>query len=490
MRWLLPACVLLPVSLAFCQDDAPGAPADLSQTELIRAAWRDVYRLPEGLRAEARYFDLTAVPPAERPAFAAVFSGHLNQLSREVEIRRPFVVKDANGQLLRVFRRWYGWPAQVWEELADPLYLYKLRVATNYTPRVTLRPSLRPPRLGTTYREDLEPAPHLRATPELTAVLNGLTGATGTRLPVTRADWFLWQTAVSEGRGKAGYYDWLGIRDQKTFERLCRFSAELTARLEHRRAVIKSGITQQNRRVELVFTTGGEGWRTFDSAETVDRKDPVEVLDDAFQFDVTEQIFPLPNKLRGYLLANNKGTRQDTAPANIIKGVRYRAKDSRLHVCLDCVACHNQAKGEAFVKDIDFAPLLHAASVDYDQEAVLRAQYQRHPQFKLGIERARQDAATAVKDATGLAPEAWGREFHRWYVDYDERPVDAAVVARDFGVTRADLLRRFRAYDAGTKGYLRPTLSVIANGGSIGVVQYHSFIPAVYDVLQATQGKH
>jgi hypothetical protein len=432
----------------------------------------DLLRLPPERRKQTRYLDLYPLPAGEREAATAIFGGHVNALSREPEIVKPALV---GGRLLRVELGDYGWPAEIWEQLADvdPYYHVKTEAVVGYTnwPGGVWPGDGKyyPPNSFRTRDKKISSAPAPWTDAGLAA---GIEQLTGSRAPVVRAQWFLWQTAVQEGR-KPGYYDFLGIKDRATFEALIRFDAKLAAKLEQRRVVIFSGITQEPRRLERTATVLGGLWRTFDSAAAVAKHNPLRLLDDSFEFDVSEQFAPLPNGMTGWLLTDSKGVRVDKAPDSIVQGDFTGGRDKRLHVGISCVRCHYLEAGENGIKDIDAAPLQRIDSPDLDKLRELRRQYARDlaPQ----IEQDRRGYAAAVKQATGLEARRWASAYGRMYAAHDEARIDLAAAAADIGADPQALRKAL-----GGKVGLDSVLSVLAGGGRLPVRQHEEALPSLW----------
>src|SRR5262245_47473728 len=186
---------------------ARGSPA-----AAVAAAAADARALGEHAR-RVRYLALYAVPEKDRAGFLRLLAGQVNGISREPDLVRPEVV----GELARVNLDDYGWPAAVWELLQDPLFTVRLQKEV----KGKAAKKMAGKKMFVTEKAI---APWAVPTKKDVADLIKLTQSA---VPVVRADWFVWQTGQQADRGKAGYLDFLGIKDRDTFERLVGFDAKL-----------------------------------------------------------------------------------------------------------------------------------------------------------------------------------------------------------------------------------------------------------------------
>lgn len=435
----------------------------------------DLAAQPAAVRTNLRYLWVGNIPEKERAEFVAVLNGHCNGLSREIDL---VPLTTVGRELLRVNLEDYAWDNSTWEKLADADPYYHTRIETEV---ITLWPGGVWPKDGKFYRAGsfresrkvvtTAIAPWAGDTKAMAEVVNW----TGSKVPVVRADWFLAQTAIQEGRA-VGYYDFLGVKDQKGFEKLVGFDAELAKKREQRKVLVFSGITIQPRRVERTKSVDGGLWRTFDSAKAVDKKNPLRILDDdGFEFDVTEQFAPLPNGLMASYLGDSKGNRQDKAPDNIVQ-------IPRLHVNLSCIECHfGRVKNEVGIKEIGHTPIGKLSAVDYRKYVELKRKYLRD--LGPSIEQDRIGYAAAIKAATGMEPQAYAVAYQRWYSNYADAKVNLARMALDYGMERAALLKALDSYEQRT-GSIDAVLSIIQGGGSIPIEQYEELQPVIQLVIR------
>ncbi|HZZ77185.1 MAG TPA: hypothetical protein VFE62_01620 [Gemmataceae bacterium] len=449
-------------------------------------AHADLAKVPLEARADLRYLSLYNVPAEIREKRIKVTSGHVNSLSRETDLSAPTIVSGTRGMLLRINLNDYGWKAEVWEKLVDPRFVATVEIEIiedwtggQWTDGKYYAPGAFQVRVKRKQIDAL--APWLAEDGAARKRLAEVVEWTQSKTPVVSLDWFVYQTLAQEGRA-VGYYDFLALKKQADFEQLVRFDAKLAAKLEHRRAVVFSGIALQPRRIERVATPIGGLWRSFDNEKAADKANPLRILDDDFTFQATEQIGPMPNGLPAFWLADDKGTRQDKAPDQIIGNDRTsQSNDGRIHIGRSCWGCHFGAnKLESGVKEADFARIGKLKSPDYRKFLELKRQYTRD--IEGPTKRDRESYASAIKQATGgMTPYEFANALLGIYADY-EGPVTPARAAADLGTTPAKLRKALEAYDA--RADLDPVLSILMNGKSIGVVQWEEALPAAHLVLR------
>ncbi len=456
-----------------------GQAAPLTPADAMSQVHADLARMPAEARTYARYLTTYNVPTEQRTKLIQAISGHVNGLSRSVDLSAPRIIPDTQGSLLRIDLRDYEWDVALWEKLVDPAFTTVVQTVVpweggSWEGQHYARGSF------TYYRKTQAIGPWLTETEDGRRKLTDVTTWTYSNSPVVRGEWFIYQTAVQEGRAP-GYYDFLGIKNQKDFEKVVRFDANLAAKLEHRRAVVFSGIALQPRRVERINTVLGGLWRTFDNDKAVDAKNPLRILDDTFRFTATEQIGPLPNGMPAFYLGDNAGKRQDKAPDNIVGGDRTTSNnDTRLHINLSCIRCHmGMSKKEMGVKEADFARITKLKSTDYQQYLDLKRQYLRDLAPEIVGDRARYEVA--IKRITGLTPFEYATELGKAYARHDG-PVTPDRAAADLGTTKAKMLAAFRAYDA--RADLDPVLSLLMDGKAIPVQQFEEVIPIAHSTLR------
>lgn len=474
----------------------PLAPADV--TEQVHA---DLVQMPSVERQYARYLTLYATPAAERPKAIQAISGFVNCISREVALKPPAIVPGTQGALLRVSLLHYEWDAGTWDKLADPYLTKTVEVETKtsrvpweggtwpgdgrYYPRGAFeverkgkkerRPAFAPWLLE---KERGDPAADKRE-----KMLLEIGAYTRSKMSVVKAEWFVGQLAIQRKR-PVGYYDFLQVKDQKDFDALVRFDVKLSAKLEHRRVTILSDIAvDKARRLERTDSVKGGRWQTFDNEKAIGDRNPIKVLDGTFKFDATEIIAPLANGMPAFFLGNDKGVRQDVAPPEIVGYDRTaRGLDGSVHIFKSCVGCHfAEKKEECGVKKAVFAKPTRFAS-KYDPKVIVELERQYLREIEPEIEGDRLRYIRAIKQATGgMEPFEWANELLKLIARY-EGDVTPERAAADLGVTRAAMVKAFRDYDA--KADLDPVLSVLMEGGAIGITQWEDAINAAHLALR------
>jgi cytochrome c553 len=352
MRWLVAS-----LCLSFAAEVA-------AQSEVLAAVSADLRRLPEGARISARYLRLDNIPADDREKAYQAIAGHLQHLSTATDITPPAVVQGTAGALLRLNLDDYYIAAATWERLADadPYDHVKLNVTEPW-------PGGTWPGDGTHYAAGSFPYTRTISAfapvglPAEHKLLLDVAYMTHSRAPVLRADWFFNQTAAQQGRNP-GYYDFLGIKDKKTFEALGGFDAKRSRRkIEYREAVGDSGVTAQPRAIaRFDADEGGVYWYSVDFKRAVDKQNPLRVLgkDIEQHADAFETYVRLPNGFWATGAFNGKGERQDVAPADVAADGKSKSNDKQVHVNASCTRCHDNGG----LKDVDgwtknlFAPPL------------------------------------------------------------------------------------------------------------------------------------
>jgi hypothetical protein len=469
--------------LALLGGSAPAAgPADG-----VLLALADCQKLPIDRQQQARYLSLYAIPEKDRPKWEKVLVFHVNSLSREPELAAPFKVAP---DLLRVFLDDYQWDRKVWErllEVPDPYYHavvervvvvqqeYGYFAGPGRTNWVTTRvvPEKQKKRVNAS-------APWL-PTVEVAALI----ALTQSQIPLVRADWFLFQTAIQKDR-KAGYYDFLKLGNkEKDFQDLVGADAKLAQKLRKEIAgiVARSSVTLNNRSLIVERSVTGFYSFTLDFAANVDVKNPVRLLDRDAKPDASEQYGTLPNGLLATWLQNGQGIRQDTAPDFIASDGKATGTDRRVHVGLSCWRCH----GDALQPVNDWArriyqPPLRLDSPIEDVKRKLRSLYLSD--LAGAIEDANRDFAKVLLRTNGSKPrenakayaEAWD-----WYAERDRTPDDAA---HELGVAAEVFKEKLRGR-ARTVGSLDPILGALLQGLPVRVEHWEEIFAVAMEIVRA-----
>ncbi len=230
--------------------------------------------------------------------------------------------------------------------------------------------------------------------------------------------------------------------------------------------------------------------RTSDSVKAVDKKNPLVFPNKGFEFDVTEQIAPLPCGMPAFYLGNSKGVRADKAPDNVIKGYirRHSDGDQILNVGVSCIDCHLRAKGDSMVLDMDYAnPRRFSTLYSPEELEDLERQYFRTDIFtKMKTERIAY--AGAIREATGFEPEEYGEKYTKAYSLYRDRRWHLGDAAGDQGMTAKEFLFCL-AEEEKTNPKFHPNASVIRYGGQLPTEQYEETIAEFHAIRLRHEGK-
>lgn len=460
----------------------------LGQAEAVEAALADLQKIPVAQRPSIRYLDLG---PHAQADDARVLSGHCNQLSRESDITIPANV----GKVLRVNLDDYGWKRDVWEKLADADPWYHVRVEVE---EVQHWPGGVWPKDGKhyaansfTYYAKVKKA--TAVAPWLGLNAGNLVNETQSAAPILRADWFFNQSCTQADRNP-GYYDFLGVKDEKTFQKAIGFDVKLADDFgrEIREAVADSGVTLQPRAIARHNTLGGGYWRSFDFRIAKDKGNPLRIYGKEIEeaYDATEQYGHLPNGFWATGLFDKQGARQDSAPDFIASDNRSKSNDRRVHVNVSCIRCHSNGglqDIDAWVRNL-LQPPLALQSPDYALIRKLRQQYLRR--LEPFIAKDRQVYAEAVMEATGFDTKIYAQKYAEMFERYEDAKVTAAHAARDCGLTEKEFVGKLSAYLKATGG-IDPVLSVFLLEGdrrrSLNMKAWEEAFPLAMTILEGVK---
>lgn len=290
----------------------------VTEAEAFDYMLADLEKVERRARRFVRYFSLFSLAnngagQDELQTFRNALSKLLNSLSWHPKISNPRAI-DPDGLVLRIDLRDYQWDANLWNRLLNE-YPY-----------------------GT-----------LHDTSTGRAVLV----ATGTRMPVVRADWF-----VATASRAPLYYDLLQMpTNLAELERQLRVDVALDIQQERvaRAGFIGSGISRNNRILERHDAQNGAYWRTYDfdavQQNLVERDLLLPDRRNAFAYPLGpggtdntflhaggEAIFDLPNGLHGYILVNANNVRIDKGPAQIVSDPKR--PDRAVEAGVSCMSCH------------------------------------------------------------------------------------------------------------------------------------------------------
>lgn len=494
---------------------------DIESTEecaakFVKWAKEDAERLPLEQQIYTRYATLYNIPRDQRLLFIRGLSGHVNQLSLEQELYPVEVVPNTEQSVVRINLLNYGWNLDVWEQLADADPYFHVKVVevintvveTGYPTVWYSSPTgetwryTRPgefeikgqgvykekgkntgktitgfqPWFAKCYQEDLDK----------------LVYYTQSKIPIVRADWFIYQTAIQGGR-KPGYYDFLGIKNRKDFEIIIGYDENVlkkSRRIELLEAVAISQVSQEPRRIAAYDVAGQmKYWRTFDSKLAQNEFNPLQILDNTFKHDAEESFGPLPNRMWVWGLFDKDGVRQDSAPDFIGFHHFTQSNNGKIEINLSCVDCHYKESvgGYAGVRDFEpwartlFAKQFDLTSYDYLTQVVLRRQYLSD--LRGAIKNDRDVHSRAVIEATGLTPQAWANVYSKSFWDYG-KPIGLDRVYNEIGVNK-NSGKEVLTECAKQGKQISLVVAGLRNGQKIGIKQYEEIFPVMMAVARS-----
>ncbi len=365
------------------------APVDLpkfaliTRQEMVLAMANDINAVAQQDRRFMRYFSFGQTPLSEVDCsqtdarrnpmhyLHSALNKLVNSLSLAPKTAQVSPVKGTDGGLVRVDMRDYGWTDEQWKTLTTGAYT-PVAQSTGFD-------RLAWDKLAQVYPYAVDPS----SDPLLAAVAD----ATGTAIPMMRADW------MTHFATKAPYYDmFLGLTaDIRDLERRIGLDVDHEIQMQNvaRSAMLpgSSGVSDHNRMLERFdLPRNGYYWKSYDFAGDSGAQSlalhpdgPAELSHTAsgtqpFEHDGGEMILSLPNGLQAYYLSTNLGVRLTVGPASIVS---YRTKPIGKGVEIEnarsCFDCH--ADGIIAKQDEMRARLDNSASFSRDQLQVLQTLY-------------------------------------------------------------------------------------------------------------------
>jgi hypothetical protein len=493
---LLISAVSLFVGICPASADEP-----LPLVDILRICHDDAARLSPEARKYARYLDQHYEPSRKaREKNARVLSGHINGLSRESDIVRV-VVLDADSWVVRVDTREYGAVFQkVYEQLTDADPYYHARVfkeveeKTPWPGGVYQRENKYYEKGAfnlVTKRKVVEKSalsPILTDSQEKLFLVNDLVKWTGSSVFLVSAEFFFNQTAAAQDR-TPNYYDFLGVKTEKDFQRLVGFDAKASADFgltELREAVADSTVTLQPRALRRDEKIGGGYLRSFDFDKAVDRRNPLRVLgkDIEADYQASEQYGHLANGLWAMGIFNKQGERQVAAPGQIASDSTSRSNDKQVHVCASCVRCHSNGglqSIDGWARSLFDGPPLKLSSPDFDEQKRLRQQYVKKLEPFIDGDRRRYEAA--IKEATDWDSKEYSAAFAEMWTNYEDAQADLAWMATRLSVKPEELKLALLQYIQRTND-LDIVLSGFVKGRTIKIRQAEEVFLLAYAVLK------
>lgn len=506
---------------------------------LVSWIYEDIKTYDSNTAKYIRYFTLFNKPYEERLDFTRALSGHVNQLSKQTNIRPVQIVQNTNFSIVKVNILDYDWPVDIWEKLADVDPYFHILVQNSNIE--TLYPGPFPSEWffgggvywryisktkyeidkkgifpieedekygirGSNKKENLiNPTILTKGNKEK---LNYILQQTQTNVPFVRADWFIKQTLAQNDRNP-GYYDFLGIKDKKDFDNLVGFDLDFLRkhnRFEILEAVAKSNVAQQPRRIAVYKTVGEMHYRrTFDSKQAKDEKNPLRILDDNFKHDAEEIFAPLPNGFWAYGLFNDKGVRQDSAPDFIGFDKFSKNNDGRIEIGISCMRCHySHGFGDSgiipypeWAKNI-FKNGFKIQSVDYNILLDIETKYFRS--LELANKQDIENHNFYVNKATGLKANDWAKLTIGFYNEYETHKT-IKNLAIDLCIPEENVKKILENYAKGNiaipKQYnymfvtklqgLDLVLAGLMSGQAVGTTQYEEIFPLASILIRGAE---
>lgn len=469
MRWfIVVALTLLPVySRLLNAQERPRIPTKVfTPADAMQAACKDIQTLPQAIQGYTRYLDMRTIPPEKRREAWCALSTHVNGLSHESDLVPPAVILESGRVcawpaitandfpqvlLVRLNIFDYGWDKKIWDSLGDvdPYYHAKLVQEEQemewygypdgkggYSKDRFQKPTGKKSKKTVTAQ-----APWLSETPEQKMALGLLVQLSQSSCPLVSAPWFYQQTVSQVGR-KPGYYDFLGVKNQKEFEQRVGFDRKASQAFsrEVREAVSVSTVTLNPRAIARFTKLAGGFWQSIDVKEPTDKKNPLRVLGGELEFDATEIIAGLPNGIIAWYLADNKGVAQESAPDSIASDSTSPGNDRRVSAGISCIRCHPTGINEisGWVRGNVFSRQLVLSTPDLEKARELRQQYARSlDPFILSD---RQLYADAIFACNGMTPAQNSAAHAYLWQMYVEARITTEYAARDLGVTQERLI--------------------------------------------------
>jgi hypothetical protein len=478
----------------------PGRAAELVPAPADAGAWaaRDLASLQVKARGIAqrtktafkssdlygyRYLWVGPDPADEKIADWKIANLQVNLLSRHAARTKLYVVPESNWCLLRLNLEDYGIDPAMWDRMGiqDPIFFFTAEekvvkyetVMEEYETRKKgkikiVKRAKRVPRNTSRRIQTVYPPPKMftvigrqREDPNWYVLCQTTTHSAA---PIVSLQWFFYATATAENRDEdhPGYYQFLGVKTQRDFERLVGYHHDWRQGFTELLAVVKnSGVARQPRQVRR---DRGGYWRTFDNTLAVDRfsrvkgqdifepRNPLRNPDNrTFRFDATESFGRLPNDGPAMGLWNEDGQLQQFAPGFVGHNSKTRSNNGRILVPVSCLHCHadyalqnlqdffrTTTLGRKKINDlVTLTPDRHKARLFADQ-------YTRPLDVYLASDRRwYQIFFWELTEWNGArVAEVYSYSWHQW----TERPVSLLRASRELGVTVEVFKSRLEAY--------------------------------------------
>jgi hypothetical protein len=409
----------------------------------------DAKKLSPKVAKYTRYHTFAFTRPRDREAWKLMHIFQLWSISREAEPPRPRRISDT---LYAIYLPDYGIDPLVYGKLTFTDPYFHVRLTDN-----GVKPDGNTP----------SPAPWVGSVENQTL----LRTLVDSQAPLLRADWFVVEVSIQDGRNGTGYYDFIGVKNLAEFQRAVGADPKLADEAKKRwRAVVKkSGISKFPREIERFGALDGGYWFTLDVLDKgTDKKNPIR---NPFTFvhDVEEHYGKGPAGLPWYFLSNNKGERQDSAPDKIGTDTTRKGNRRIIDIGASCIRCHEEILRpiDNWVKETLKIP----ATGEFDEEKAIeiRRLFFRDLQGKL--DRDRQDYVERLKECNGLTPKKNAENYGRLWDSYVEDQLTLNDCAREVGTNPNRLATTLAAVQA--QGKLDPVLLDLISNPPSGVLREH-----------------
>jgi len=376
----------------------------------------DARKLPVEVAKYTRYLTLFAVPIEDREPWYTILTFHLWSISREAEPSKP---RRISPTLYAIYLPDFGIEPTTYGRLTyrDP-YFHVALTADGKRP-INEVPSPAP-WVGTVTAQD------------------ELRKLTYSQSPLLRADWFVVETSIQDGRGDAktgtGYYSFIGVTDRAGFQKAVGADPKLADELKRRiRAIVKeSGVSYFPRQIERMDALGGGYWFTLDVLdEGKGNRNPLRQLDREYKHQAEEHYAIGPAGMPWFLLCDQDGKLQNSAPDKLGPDTTRTGRRKIIDVGASCVRCHKEILRpiDSWISEALKAPA--TAEIDYKQAIETRRLYFRDLQGKL--KRDREAFAERLLECNGLTPAKNSELYIRLWDQYSEARLTLADCARELG---------------------------------------------------------
>ena len=385
-------------------------PDRLSIQACMESAWKDLSALPQELRPGTRYIGLWHLDSLEdRIEATAALSVICNGMSRRKHMEPLAVVPGSKIAVLRVNLDDYRWDHKVWDRLADP--------HTTIGGRDEWWPGGVWPTSKGGDGKYYEPANYrtkVIAAPWLGDKAPEVAGWTGSTVAMVNGGWFAHQmlTCTDEDGNlrNPSYYDFLGIKNEKDFQRLTGTNVDLAEEFGavQREAVGISGVTRKPRAFVFLGKLGGFYYKTLDFQSSREARNALAVLgkDIEKKARASEQIAGLVNGLLAYGLfdlTKKDNPVVDRAPDTVAGSRTLPGNFLAVQNPIGCIDCHRDRSLQpidGWIRNL-LTPPLDIYTPDYKKRLQLRDEYLSD--LEESLEHGRKSYERAVKDCSKRA---------------------------------------------------------------------------------------